>query len=100
MRLAEPSVGKDEFQCELADLTVPQTIKMTLTSDGSQEATKHLLEATSSSENNEVVQRLWQHNQRRIESRNTAYAELVPQLLAVAQDKKSHWRYVLTASVC
>lgn len=47
----------------------------------------------------ELVERLSQHNQRRIDSRNSAYAGLLPHLLSVARDKNSHWRYVLTASV-
>lgn len=73
---------------------------MTLTSQSSQEAAAILESQSARSVDDAQVERLSQHNKRRIESRNAAYAKLVPQLLAVTQDQKSHWRYVLTASVC
>lgn len=72
---------------------------MTLTSESSQEAAAVLESQNARSVDSELVERLSQHNQRRIDSRNSAYADLIPQLLAVARDKNSHWRYVLTASV-
>lgn len=72
---------------------------MTLTSESSQEAAAICEAQTARSVDQAQVDRLSQHNTRRIEARNAAYANLVPQLLAVTQDNNSHWRYVLTASV-
>lgn len=72
---------------------------MSLTSQTSQDAATILEAQTGRPSDQGQVERLSQHNERRIESRNIAYADLVPRLLAVTQDKRSHWRYILTASV-
>lgn len=54
---------------------------------------------TTGSNDTALIDRLSDYNHRRIDARNEAYAKLVPELLAVARDKKSHWRYVLSATV-
>lgn len=72
---------------------------MSLSSESSQEAAKMCEKQTARQVNQTQVDRLSEHNKRRIDSRNMSYSDLVPRLLAVTQDKNSHWRYVLTASV-
>ena len=46
-----------------------------------------------------LVECLSRHNRTRIDLRNAAYTKLLPDLLAVAKNPSSHWRYVLTATV-
>lgn len=58
-----------------------------------------LEEISAKPSNTALVESLGDYNGRRIESRNVAYSKLVPELLAVAKDPNSHWRYSLTATV-
>lgn len=76
-----------------------QTIKLSISSPASQDAAAIVEEASGRGKDVEQVERLSKHNQSRIDSRNLAYSQLLPELLRVAQDPKSHWRYTLTATV-
>jgi hypothetical protein len=102
LRLAEPSVSPRQIYqlSTIANRPSSQTIKLTLTSQASQNSALELEGLVQLPTEGALVERLAGYNQRRIDSRNVAYEGLVPQLLAVTQSSKSHWRYVLTAAVC
>lgn len=76
-----------------------KTLKLKISSINSQDAA-HALEKASMQPTDEALFRsLCMHSQRRIDTRNAEYEKLIPDLLAVAQDSSSHWRYVLASTV-
>jgi proteasome activator subunit 4 len=101
IRLAEPSVSCHK-PClhTFLSLNSCQTIKLSVTSKTCSIAAAAVEAISGQTQEPSVVDSLSQHNNRRIESRNVACEKLVPELLAVAQNPSSHWRYVLTATVC
>ena len=76
-----------------------QTIKLSIISKDSQTAARAVENISGRQQDESLLERLSSHNRARIESRNVAYDQLVPDLLKVAQNTSSHWRYVLTATV-
>ncbi|KAM0751556.1 hypothetical protein T439DRAFT_300497 [Meredithblackwellia eburnea MCA 4105] len=96
-----PSVQKlitstmHDFVIRLAE---PSTLKSTVDSEGLEAAADDLSTLSSVPENSELVEAVASKARQRIDQKNSAYADLVPKLLAIAQDLDTHWRYALTAT--
>ncbi|BGP18854.1 hypothetical protein JCM10213_003509 [Rhodosporidiobolus nylandii] len=76
----------------------PSTLKGSIRSETLDRAADHAEELISVVEDEDLVKRVADKVQERIAQKNEAYEKLVPQLLEIAQDPRTHWRYSLIAT--
>ncbi|GAA5836406.1 hypothetical protein JCM11251_007072, partial [Rhodosporidiobolus azoricus] len=76
----------------------PSTLKGTVESETLNKSADAMEEVITIVEDDELVQRVSDKVRQRVDQKNAAYDELVPELLALAQDEKTHWRYKLIAT--
>ncbi|GAA5988215.1 hypothetical protein JCM11641_001615, partial [Rhodosporidiobolus odoratus] len=74
------------------------SLRGSIASPGLEDASNHVEELISLPQDSELVQRVTDKVQQRIKQKNEAYDDLLPKLLEIAQDPKTHWRYTLIAT--
>ncbi|KAI5481022.1 proteasome activator subunit 4 [Pseudohyphozyma bogoriensis] len=79
-------------------LSEPSTLKSSVYSEGLLAAANRLEAATSVPDDPALLAAVEEKAKQRITQKNDAYADLVPKLLAIAEDPTTHWRYALTAT--
>ncbi|GAA5854935.1 hypothetical protein JCM8547_004128 [Rhodosporidiobolus lusitaniae] len=76
----------------------PSTLKGSIESETLNRAADQVEELISVVEDDELVRRVAEKVRERVEQKNEAYDQLIPKLLEIAQDPKTHWRYSLIAT--
>ncbi|BGP22448.1 Proteasome activator BLM10 [Rhodotorula toruloides] len=76
----------------------PSTLKNSIESASLQHAADDVEEMISIVEDHELVERVVQKVQSRTVQKNEAYDQLIPELLRLAKDPNTHWRYKLTCT--
>ncbi|GAA5895195.1 proteasome activator BLM10 [Sporobolomyces salmoneus] len=76
----------------------PSTLKATVESEALNRSAEQLEQMISVGQDDELLAKVSAKAQQRIEQKNEAYDDLLPQLLSLAQDPSTHWRYSLLAT--
>ncbi|GAA6033408.1 hypothetical protein JCM8097_006736 [Rhodosporidiobolus ruineniae] len=76
----------------------PSTLKGSIDSERLSRAADAVDEVIAVVEDEALVQQVADKVKQRVDQKNAAYDELLPQLLEIAQDPKTHWRYTLIAT--